>query len=122
MIGEYRDAQSEQRGLDDSGYDTPAKRTRIETSLGSIPEPIIDELESGYNEVYLVKAGALFDAYKAERCPPVMNDPLKMVKALKVSPGYSSGLRAQIDRMSHYRRFPVNQDQVEVVDLTTSSN
>ena len=119
-MGQYREAQLDQHDLNDSGYVTPAKRSRIDRSLGKIPEPIIDEIESAYNETYLVKSGSLVRSYKQGSVPPVMDDPLKMVKALRVSPSYSGGLRSQIDRMSHYRHFPVQQDEVVVVDLTNS--
>ena len=114
----------EQRDLNDSGYGsgTPAKRARIESALGDIPKPLIDEIECGFNEVYLIKPGSLVASYKQGVQPPIMNSPIKMVQALKVSPGHSSGLRVQIDRMNHYCRFPVDQDHVEVVDLTTNSN
>ena len=122
FVGEYRKAASELASLaDDSGYgdSSPAKLPRLEVALGVAAAPLVDEVESAYNSLYLTKPGSLVRTYNDGIRPPLMDSPYKMVRALNVSPNHTGGLRDQITRLACYRarpNGPQNYPQVDIVD------
>ena len=128
FVGKYRKAASELASLaDDSGYggSPPAKLPRLEAALGVAAAPLVDEIESAYNSLYLTKPGSLVKTYNDDVRPPLMDSPFKMVKALNVSPNHTGGLRDQITRMACYRarlNGPQNYPQVDIIDEDGDTN
>ena len=128
FVGKYRKAASELASLaDDSGYggSPPAKLPRLEAALGVAAAPLVDEIESAYNSLYLTKPGSLVKTYNDDVRPPLMDSPFKMVKALSVSPGHTGGLRDQITRMACYRarlNGLQNYPQVDIIDEDDVTN
>jgi hypothetical protein len=103
---------------DDSGYGSPSpKRQRLEAALENVRPPLISELEAGFSQVYLSQDGSLIRSFKERITPPVMNDPVRIARALNLSPNLTGGLRDQIERMIDFRNRPV-QEPVPVIDLT----
>ncbi len=119
FVGRYREAAHEISSLDDSGYGSPvppAKRQRLEAILGRTRLPLIEELESGYSCLYLARDFSLNRSFVSRSEPPIMNDPVRIAKALNLSPNFTGGLRDQIERTTSFRRFPPTPPVL--VDLT----
>ena len=118
-VGRFHEATSELSSLnDDSGYGSPSpKRQRLEAVLEHARPPLIEELESGYSQVYLSKDYSLLRSYRGGYSPPIMDDPIRTVRALNLTPDLTGGLRDQIERMIDFRNRPI-QAQVPFIDLT----
>jgi hypothetical protein len=112
FVGRYRAAERELPGLDDSGFESPAKtakRLRLEADLGVCRLPLINELEEGYSTVYLTKPHSLLKSHVMRDEPPVMDCPVAVSRALNISPNFTGGLRDQIERMTSFRLYPAGQ-------------
>ncbi len=103
---------------DDSGYGSPSpKRQRLEVALEYVRPPLIAELEAGFSQVYLSRDYSLIRSYRGDFSPPIMDDPVRVAKALNLTPTLTGGLRDQIERMIDFRNRPI-QEPIPVVDLS----
>ena len=121
FVGDYREVERQLSDPNnDSGFEsTPPKRSKADTLFEAVPSPLVDLLEDGYNELYLTKPGSLVNSFMRQEPPPKMNSPIKVVKALSVSPNFTGGLRQQINRMAYYRYRQSDEAETPYVDLAS---
>ena len=102
--------------LDDSGFETPSKRARVESGVTPMPPPLITEIERRYESLYLCLPGSLQRSYDLGLPPPRKDSPAKMVSALAITPGRTRSINAQLDRVDNYRNYGLTS--YPLVDLT----
>jgi len=108
--------------LDDSGYETPAKKARATAPVSSVQDyPVVPgtaiaspvlvaELEKGYEALYLCKPGSLQRSHDLGQPPPRNDSSVKVANALAqcpCPPRRTGGLLQQQKRVYNYRRYGV---------------
>jgi hypothetical protein len=76
---------------------------------------LADELERGYEALYLCKPGSLKRSHDTNAPLPFRDSPIKYFKAINTVPGWNRGLTAQFERLERYRAKKSVQPEVILI-------
>jgi hypothetical protein len=97
IVDSRKASEGQPSSLDDSGY------VSLDPSIPRVSPILVDELERGYEALYLCKPGSLKRSYDAGTPLPFRDSPIKYFKAINTVPGWSRGLTVQFERLERFR-------------------
>ncbi len=83
---------------------TPLRKIRLGLAL-PLPPQLVQEFESSFEDLYLVKAGSLLESYLHGSIPPRKNSFVKVVEALGQVPQQFGNVTQQLQRVDSYRNW-----------------